>query len=89
MIKKPPHQIAYCFNICPKDLFDLIKKYIVNLHVFKGLPSKEDLERWSVIEEHSVHALDNLMAKCSTSQDICDLFTVFKNHMNFTGGGVS
>ena len=34
--------------------------------------------------DHSVLILDDLMAKCSVSQDICDLFTIYSHHMNFT-----
>ena len=28
--------------------------------------------------------IDDLMSQCSISQDICDLFTIFSHHMNFT-----
>ena len=61
-----------------------MKTNVDNLQFFEGLPGKDDLERWSTNGNHSVLILDDLMAKCSSSLDICDLFTIFSHHMNFT-----
>ena len=83
MFEKVPHQIIYCYNIY-QDLFDRMKEDVDNIQFFQGLPTKEDLERWSSAGEHSVLVLDDLMSKCSVSQDISDLFTIFSHHMNFT-----
>lgn len=84
MFEQLPCQIIYCYNIYQNDLYDRMKKDVNHLQFFEGLPTKEDLERWSSVSEHSVLVLDDLMAKCSISQDICDLFTIFSHHMNFT-----
>lgn len=84
MFERMPDQIVYCYNIYQKGLYDRMQKDVENLRFFEGLPTKEDLDRWSCAGGHSVLILDDLMAKCSVSQDICDLFTIFSHHMNFT-----
>lgn len=84
MFEKQPCQIIFCYNIYQSDLYDRLRKDVNNLRFVQGLPTKEDLETWSAGKEHSVLILDDLMAKCSSSQDICDLFTVYSHHLNFT-----
>ena len=79
----PPSQIIYCYGIY-QNLYDKIKANIDNIQFFKGLPSKENLEAWSTKNDHSVLILDDLMAKCSVSQDTCDLFTIYSHHIKFT-----
>lgn len=81
---KVPCQVIFCYNIYQSSLYDQLKRDVDNIQFFEGLPAKEDLEMWSNGKDHSVLVLDDLMAKCSSSQDICDLFTVFSHHMNFT-----
>lgn len=83
MFSKPPSQIIYCYGVY-QNLYDDMKTIIDNLTFFEGLPSKENLEAWSIKGDHSLLILDDLMAKCSTSQDICDLFTAHSHHMNFS-----
>lgn len=83
MFSKPPSQIIYCYGVY-QNLYDDMKVDVCNLTFFEGLPSREDLETWSMKGEHSLLVLDDLMAKCSSSQDICDLFTIFSHHMNFS-----
>ena len=61
-----------------------MERDVKNLRFFQGMPSKEDLESWSIDRQHSVLIIDDLMSKCAESQDICDLFTIFSHHMNFT-----
>lgn len=84
MFEKEPCQVIFCYNIYQNGLYDRLRKDVINLHFFQGMPMKEDLEAWSKGEMHSVLILDDLMAKCSASQDICDLFTIYSHHMNFT-----
>ena len=84
MFEKMPYQIIYCYNIYQNDLFDRMKKDVENLHYFQGIPQKEDLQRWSSVGHNSVLVIDDLMSQCAISQDICDLFTIFSHHMNFT-----
>ena len=84
MFEKPPCQVIFCYNIYQNGLYDRLKKDVRNLRFFQGIPTKEDLEAWSRGEEHSVLILDDLMAKCSASQDISDLFTIYAHHMNFS-----
>lgn len=84
MFEETPFQIIYCYNIYQNDLFDQMMKNVANLYFFQGIPQKEDLERFACSGQHSVLVLDDLMSQCSVSQDICDLFTIFSHHMNFT-----
>lgn len=84
IFEKMPFQIIYCYNIYQNDLFDRMIKDVANLHFFQGIPQREDLERFASSGQHSVLVLDDLMSQCSVSQDICDLFTIFSHHMNFT-----
>ena len=83
MFIKPPKRIIYCYGVY-QNLYDEMKPRLDNLLLFNGLPSKEDLKIWSSNGEHSLIVLGDLMTKCSSSQDICDLFTVCSHHMNFT-----
>ena len=83
MFIKPPKRIIYCYGVY-QNLYDEMKSSLDNLLLINGLPSKKDLEIWSSNGEHSLIVLDDLMAKCSSSHDICDLFTVCSHHMNFS-----
>ena len=84
MFAKLPHQIIFCYNIYQQELYNQLEKDVENLRFFQGLPEKSDLESWGSDQHHSVLVLDDLMAQCSSSQDISDLFTIFSHHMNFT-----
>lgn len=84
MFEKIPNQIIYCYNIYQNELFDRMKKDVDNLQFFQGIPKKEDLQIWSSVGQNSVLVIDDLMSQCAISQDICDLFTIFSHHMNFT-----
>ena len=84
IFEKMPKQIIYCYNIYQTDLFNHMERDVKNLRFFQGMPSKEDLESWSIDRQHSVLIIDDLMSKCAESQDICNLFTIFSHHMNFT-----
>ena len=84
MFAKIPAQIIFCYNIYQNELYDLLKKDVGNIQFFQGLPEKSDLEGWGSSSNHSVIILDDLMSQCSSSQHICDLFTIFSHHMNFT-----
>lgn len=83
MFKTPPSKIIYCYNIY-QDLYDRMKQDVANIQFFEDLPSRTDLETWSAKDEHCVLILDDLMSKCSASQEICDLFTTFSHHMNIS-----
>ena len=84
MFQKIPSQIIYCYNIYQNDLFESMKKDVENLQFFQGIPKKEDVQVWSSSGQSSVLVIDDLMSQCAISQDICDLFTIFSHHMNFT-----
>ena len=84
MFEKMPVQIVYCYNIYQNEFFDRMKEEVENLQFFQGIPTREDLERFSKPGQHSVLIIDDLMSQCAVSQDICDLFTIFSHHMNFT-----
>ena len=84
MFEKMPVQIVYCYNIYQNEFFDRMKEEVENLQFFRGIPTREDLERFYKPGQHSVLIIDDLMSQCAVSQDICDLFTIFSHHMNFT-----
>ncbi|MES9903033.1 MAG: hypothetical protein ABW168_10155 [Sedimenticola sp.] len=61
-----------------------MKADIKNIQFFEGTPDRSDLESWRSSGEHCVVILDDLMAKCSASQDISELFTTFSHHMDIS-----
>lgn len=83
MFDKPVAKIIYCYGVY-QPLYDDMKRDVENLLLFEGVPGREELERWNPTTEHCVIVLDDLMAKCAMSQDICDLFTIYSHHLNFT-----
>lgn len=84
MFEQMPAKIVYCYNIYQNELFDRMKREVDNLQFFQGIPKRDDLERFADHGGHSVLIIDDLMSQCSISQDVCDLFTIFSHHMNFT-----
>lgn len=84
MFETFPTQIIFCYNIYQTELYDRLKKDVGNIQFFRGLPEKSDLEGWGSCGNHCVLILDDLMSQCSSSQHICDLFTIFSHHLNFT-----
>ena len=83
MFEEQPCQIIVCYNIYQNDMYDRLRKDIKIYVLFKDCLRKKTW-RHGALEKNTVLILDDLMAKCSSSQDICDLFTIYSHHMNFT-----
>ena len=59
MFEKMPVQIVYCYNIYQNEFFDRMKEEVENLQFFQGIPTREDLERFSKPGQHSVLIIDD------------------------------
>ena len=72
-------QILYCYGIY-QSIFDKMEENIPNFTLHEGLPSKEDIDNFSVKQKHSLVILDDLMSEVGQSHEMERLFTQGCHH---------
>lgn len=75
----PVSQILYCYGIY-QDLFDEMQTRIPHFTLHQGLPSKEEIENFSMNQKHSLIVLDDLMHLVGQSPEMELLFTQGCHH---------
>lgn len=80
---EPVSRILYCYGIY-QPLFDEMQAHIPNFTPHEGLPSKEDIENFSIEQNHSLIVLDDLMHQVSQSPEMELLFTQGCHHRNLS-----
>lgn len=83
MFTKIPKKIIYCYSTY-QPLFDDMKQHVENIEFFEGLPTKEDMDMWSLEMDFKILVIDDLAQKASESVDIVNLFTIYSHHHNFS-----
>ena len=83
MFSIPVDKIIYAYSEY-QPMFDEMRANIPRLIFHEGLPSKEDIERYTEGVNHTMVVLDDLMLQVAQSQDCVHLFTVTSHHRNVT-----
>ena len=83
MFTEIPEQIIYCYGSWQKN-FTEIQQTITNIQFLDSLPTKDNLESWSMDGKHRILVLDDLMNVAETDKTTLDLFTKHSHHMNFS-----
>ena len=85
IFQTPPYGVLYCYTEY-QEIFDGYKD---NVHFFKGLPSKTDLDKFrskfttqNVKTPHIILVLDDLMMDINV--EVCKLVTVYSHHNNIS-----
>jgi hypothetical protein len=76
---EPISKILYCYGIY-QPLFDEMQEHIPNLIMHDGLPSKEEIEEFSIQRKHTLIILDDLMHLVCQSPEMELLFTQGTHH---------
>lgn len=76
---EPVSQIMYCYGIY-QPLFGEMKERIPNFSLHEGLPSREDIDNFTVSGCHTLLVLDDMMDKVSVSSEMRDIFTMGCHH---------
>ena len=61
-----------------------MKKQIETIEFHEGLPSKEDMDVWSMESDFKILVIGDLAQKASESVDMVNLFTIYSHHRNFS-----
>ena len=83
MFKQIPRKIIYCYSTY-QPLYDDMKKQVENIEFFEGLPGKNDMDMWTVEPALKFLIIDDLAQKASESIEICNPFTIYSHHHNFS-----
>lgn len=83
MFTEQPVQIIYAYGAWQRK-FEEMQQTIPNIQFFDGLPTKENLESWSLDGKHRILVLDDLMSSAEKDTNTLDLFTKHSHHMNFS-----
>ena len=83
MFTKQPVHIIYAYGVW-QTKFAEMQNTILNIEFFNGLPTKENLESWSMDGKHRILVLDDLMSIAEKDNHTLDLFTKHSHHMNFS-----
>ena len=83
MFTMPVDKIIYAYSEHQKMFHDM-EQSIPTLVLHQGLPTKEDIEKYTEDVGHTILVLDDLMLKVAQSQDCVHLFTVTSHHRNIT-----
>ena len=78
----PTDFVVYCYNVW-LDVFDEMSKTAKNLTLHQGVPSSEDIDKWSNWK-HFILVLDDLQQTCSADKEVANMFTVVSHHKNFS-----
>jgi hypothetical protein len=81
MFSVPVDKIIYAYSEY-QTMFEEMRTSIPRLVFHEGLPSKEDIERYTEGVNHTIVVLDDLMLQVAQSQDCVHLFTVTSHHRN-------
>lgn len=81
MFSTPVDKIVYAYSEY-QPMIDEMVTDIPRLLLHQGLPSKEDIERYTEGVNHTIVVLDDLMLQVAQSQDCVHLFTVTSHHRN-------
>lgn len=83
MFTIPVDKIIYAYTE-HQDMFHDMEQSMPTLELHQGLPTKEDIEKYTEDVRHTIIVLDDLMLKVAQSQDCVHLFTVTSHHRNIT-----
>lgn len=72
MFEIPPQKIIYCYSQY-QLLFDDMEQKIPDLILYQGLQSKDQIEEWTEVIQHSVLILDDLMTQVAKSEETGNL----------------
>ena len=81
MFQIPPKRVVYVYSTF-QPLFKELQSLGVKFH--EGLPTKEQLEQWTISRDHLLLFLDDVITSACNSLDIVTLFTVTSHHRNVT-----
>lgn len=79
----PPVKILYSYSIY-QNLFSLMEKELDNIEFMKGIPTNEDIIKFSENRKHGIIIIDDNMTHAGKSQIIEDLFTKGSHHLKIT-----
>lgn len=83
MFEVPPQKFIYCYNQY-QPLFDDMEQNIPNLILYQGLPSGDQIEKWTEAVEHTVLILDDLMTQVARSEETVAVFSITTHPKNCT-----
>ena len=78
----PPCFTVYCYKEW-LPMFDEMKHSVKGLILHKGVPSREQVEKWAQ-GKHFILVLDDLQQVCEKDREVAEMFTVGSHHLNFT-----
>ena len=78
----PPSFTVYCYKEW-LPMFDEMKHSVKGLILHKGVPSREQVEKWAQ-GKHFILVLDDLQQVCEKDREVAEMFTVGSHHLNFT-----
>ena len=78
----PPSFTVYCYKEW-LPMFDEMKHSVKGLILHKGVPSREQVEKWAQ-GKHFILVLDDLQQVCEKDKEVAEMFTVGSHHLNFT-----
>ncbi|CAC5367039.1 unnamed protein product [Mytilus coruscus] len=68
LFTKTPKKTMYCYS-AHQDLFSEMEKKVRNITFPEGLPTSEEIDKWSVNKEHMILCLDDLLCQAANSSD--------------------
>lgn len=83
LFKTPPEFVVYCYKEWLES-FDEMKTTVRGLILHQGVPTREDMEKWTEGKQHFILVLDDLQQICENDKSVAELFTVGVHHMNFS-----
>lgn len=83
LFTKTPKKTIYCYSAY-QDLFSEMERKIENITFHEGLPTSEEIDKWSENKEHMILCLDDLLCQAANSSDVLNLFTVKSHHCNIS-----
>ena len=79
----PPDKILYCYGIY-QDLYREMEQSIPGITFLEGLPSKLEIEDFTLDRHHHIIVLDDLMHRVIQDSDVELLFTQGCHHRKFS-----
>ena len=80
---KPTRKIMYFYTVY-QPIFLQLEQELENIEFFKGLPTEEHLEAVEDANFHDIIIMDDLLAECSSSQFVENLFVRNSHHNNIS-----
>ncbi|CAG2236764.1 unnamed protein product [Mytilus edulis] len=69
LFTKTPKKTIYCYSAY-QDLFSEMERKIENITFHEGLPTSEEIDKWSENKEHMILCLDDLLCQAANSKMI-------------------